>query len=229
MIHALQANLEKEWAAGDDQERVNLAMIGAYILIAFAGSFQGHEVFLVDTHGLLKYADEEHSERGDCFVVIPLLGRYKTEVTEGYHLSPLAARSNSGLEIEQWVKRLAWAKRRQGIFHGPAFSHHQGTILDDRWLELEILDRIALVQQEKPGVVRPDIQVHEEYGISRSFRRGATTEARNVKVDEEDIKLMNRWRNFEEAKGRRPRMQMQDHYSDISQSIPSLLRFSKAL
>jgi hypothetical protein len=54
-------------------------------------------------------------------------------------------------------------------------------------------------------------------------------EARNVKVDEEDIKLMNRWRNFEEAKGKRPRMQMQDHYSDISQSIPSLLRFSKAL
>jgi len=127
------------------------------------------------------------------------------------------------------VKRLAWEKERQGITHGPAFSHHQGDILDDRWLELEILDRIALVQQQKPDIVRPDIQVHEEYGISRSFCQGATTEARNVKVSKEDIKLMNRWHNFEEAKGRRPCLQMQDHYLDISQSIPSLLRFSKAL
>jgi len=174
-------------------------MIGAYILIAFAGFFRGHEVFLVDTYGLLKYSDQEHVERGERFVIIPLLGRYKTEVTEGYHLTPLVARSNSGLEIERWIKRLAWAKKRQGILHGPAFSHCQGEILDGRWLELEILDRIALVQHEKPDIVCPDVQVHKEYGILWSFRRGATTEARNMQVDEEDIKLMNQWRNFEEA------------------------------
>jgi hypothetical protein len=229
LMHALQSLLETEWEEKDERGRVDLAMIGAYILIAFAGSFRGHEVFLVDTYGLLKYAKDKHVERGEKFVIIPLLGKYKTENTEGYHLTPLSAKTTSGLEIERWVKRLAWAKERQGITHGPAFSHSQGSILDDRWLELEILDRIARVQQRRPDVVKPDVQVHEEHGISRSFRRGATTEARNVRVDEEDIKLMNRWRNFEEAKGRRPRMQMQDHYSDISQSIPSLLRFSKAL
>jgi len=32
LIHALQANLEREWVIGDERERVNLAMIGAYIL-----------------------------------------------------------------------------------------------------------------------------------------------------------------------------------------------------
>jgi len=229
LMHALQRLLEREWEDSGEKERVNLAMIGAYIMIAFTGTFRGHEVFLVDTFGLLKYAREDHVERGERFVVVPLLGRYKTENTEGYHLTPLIARTNSGLEIERWVKRLAWVKERQGITHGPAFSHHRGEILDERWLELEILERIAVIQQERPDIVKPDVLVHEEYGISRSFRRGATTEARNVKVDEEDIKLMNRWRNFEEAKGRRPRMQMQDHYSDITQSIPSLLRFSKAL
>jgi hypothetical protein len=229
LMHALHTNLEREWEASDEKDRVDLAMIGAYVLIAFTGSFHGHEVFLVDTFSLLKYAWEEHVEQGERFVVVPLLGRYKTENTEGYHLTPLAARTASGLEVERWEKRLAWAKEKQGIAHGPAFSHHRGEVLDERWLELEILDGIAVVQQHKPDIVRPDVQVHEEYGISRLFRRGATTEARNVKVDEEDIKLMNCWRNFEEAKGRRPRMQMQDHYSDISQSIPSLLRFLKAL
>jgi len=71
--------------------------------------------------------------------------------------------------------------------------------------------------------------LYEEFGISRSFRRGATTEARNQKVSENDINLMNRWRNFEKAGGKRPRMWMQDHYLDIALMIPSLLRFSQAL
>jgi hypothetical protein len=85
------------------------------------------------------------------------------------------------------------------------------------------------IQQSRPDLIPLEVNVHEEYGISRSFRWGATTEARNKWVDEEDINLMNRWRTFESAKGRRPRMKMQDHYSDIAQMVPSLLRFSKSL
>lgn len=104
-----------------------------------------------------------------------------------------------------------------------------GLVLDIRWLELEILDRFVSIQQAKPEIISQDINVYEDYGISRSFRRGATTEARNKRVGEEDINLMNRWRTFESAKGKRPRMRMQDHYSDIAQMVPSLLKFSKAL
>jgi len=56
-MKAYQETLEKEWqeSEGDDKERVKLALLGAYAMIAFAGSFRGHEVFLVDTYGLLKY------------------------------------------------------------------------------------------------------------------------------------------------------------------------------
>jgi hypothetical protein len=84
LMHALQSLLETEWEEKDERGRVDLAMIGAYILIAFAGSFRGHEVFLVDTYGLLKYAKDKHVERGEKFVIIPLLGKYKTENTEDY-------------------------------------------------------------------------------------------------------------------------------------------------
>jgi len=181
---AFQIEMERDWQEEKTiEKRIQLAMIGAYALIAFGGSFRGHEVFLVDTFGLVKYASQRLSEKGMEFVMIPLLGRYKTENAERYHLTPLALRSKSGLEFGRWVSRLADAK----------------------------------------------MQVYEEFGISRSFRRGATTEARNQQVPESDINLMNRWRNFEKAGGKRPRMRMQDHYSDISLMIPSLLRFSKAL
>jgi hypothetical protein len=125
--------------------------------------------------------------------------------------------------------RLVWAKEMQRVYHGPVFADNKGKRIDSTWLEVEILDRFALIQQRHPKIIPMDVHVYEEYGISRSFRRGATTEARNKRVSEEDINLMNRWRNFESAKGKRPRMRMQDHYSDISHSIPSLLRFSKAL
>jgi len=229
VMKALQAILEREWQLGGVTERLDLALLGAYALIAFAGSFRGHEVFLVDAHGLLKYAVEERYERGEKFVMIPLLGRYKTEAHESYHLTPLAAETDSGLQIETWVQRLVWAKQTQSISHGPAFSKVAGRVLDSRWVEMELLDRFARIQQENPEIISPDVQVYEEYGISRSFRRGATTEARNQKVSDADIDLMNRWRNFEAARGKRPRMRMQDHYSDIKQLVPSLLRFSKAL
>ncbi len=111
---------------------------------------------------------------------------------------------------------------------GPAFSARDGTSLY-AWYERELLDRITVVQQREPDLVEVDVVVSEEYGISRSFRRGATSEARARGVDPADIDLTNRWRNFEEAKGRRPRMAMRDHYSDIRLLVPALIKFSEGL
>jgi hypothetical protein len=167
VMKALQALLEKEWQHSNNiSHRLDLALLGAYALITFAGSFRGHEVFLVDTYGLLKYAAEERFERGEKFVMVPLLGKYQTEAHESYHLTPLAAKTSSGLEIESWVHRLAWAKHTQAISHGPAFSKTSGKLLDSRWVEMEILDRLSQIQQENPEIISPDVQVYEEYGIS---------------------------------------------------------------
>lgn len=68
---------------------------------------------------------------------------------------------------------------------------------------MEILDRFCNIQSTEPSIIPAGVQVYEEYGIARSFRRGATSEARNKKVDQSDIDLMNRWRNFENAWGKR--------------------------
>jgi hypothetical protein len=85
-------------------------------------------------------------------------------------------------------------------------------------------------QQEKDStVIKPDVLVYKEYGISQSFRQEAATEARNQRISESDINMMNRWRNFKKSGGKRPQMRMQDHYSGIALMIPSLLHFSQAL
>jgi len=60
LMLAFQAGLESEWQdAQTTAKRVQLAMIGAYALIAYGGSFRGHEVFLVDSFGLVKYASKK--------------------------------------------------------------------------------------------------------------------------------------------------------------------------
>jgi hypothetical protein len=72
-------------------------------------------------------------------------------------------------------------------------------------------------------IIKPDVQVYEEYGISRSFRWEGTSEACNQKVSVADVDLMNRWRNFDNARVKRRHMCMQHHYSNIYLMVPSLL------
>jgi hypothetical protein len=43
------------------------------------------------------------------------------------------------------------------------------------------------------------------------------------------VTLINRWRVFENARGRRPTLAMKDHYSDIQILLPELVKFSLAL
>jgi hypothetical protein len=91
------------------------------------------------------------------------------------------------------------------------------------------LVRLESIQQEEDNLIPSSVDVYEAYGVSRSFRRGSTTRAQNRKVDEMDIVRNNRWRTEERAKGMQPRLQMMHHYTDVKQSLESLLRYSAAL
>jgi hypothetical protein len=105
LMHAFLESLEKEWSAADRQGKIDVASIGAYAAFAFCGSFRGPEVFLVDLHGLIKYTQENFQVDGKDFIIVPLLGRFKNELGDQYHLIPSlrlrnrGSRSNFGLSI----------------------------------------------------------------------------------------------------------------------------------
>jgi hypothetical protein len=160
---------------------------------------------------------------------LPLLGRYKGEMHQRYHLTPLVATTDSGIPVQLWLERLAEVWRETGRSHGPAFGNQRGEVLEASFIEEKIFDLLFNLRANEPASVPPDEDFGEEFGISRSFCRGATSTARVRKLPEEVINLTNRWRKFEQAKGRRPRLTMQDHYSDIKILIPELVAFSKAL
>lgn len=233
LIHAFFKLLETEWREASSLiERSKLASIGAYVAIAFCGSFRGAEVFLVDLDGLRKYLETpmfEKSLNNVEYVIIPLLGFFKGETGIQYHLTPLVARTSSGIEVKKWVIRLVGVREEAGILNGPAFCDSYGNIAKTKIYENAILERFSIIQRWENSPIAKNINVYEDYGVSRSFRRGSTSEARIRGVDDREVDLINRWRNHENAKGRKPRRAMRDHYSDIEILVPGLLAYSLAL
>ncbi len=114
-------------------------------------------------------------------------------------------------------------------FRGPAFGNADGNIISTRLTEGLLRERLQSIKERHPGTIPEDVDCYEDFGISWSFQRGATSTAQARGVGKELIDLINRWRKFEGAKGRRPALGMQNHYSDIEILIPELVKFSQAL
>jgi hypothetical protein len=126
-IHGLLNMLNGEWALAERWiDRHKIACAGAFIFIAFCGSFRGNKVFLTNPFGLAKYSVELAAAD---HVVVPLLGKYKGEAHHRYHLTPLAAVTNSGIEVRTWVGHLVEIQHAVGRSHGPAFGDWQGNLL----------------------------------------------------------------------------------------------------
>jgi hypothetical protein len=228
-MHALQDTLEREWTEAIDPKLKKLvASIGTYSIIAFCGSFRGCKVFLVDSHGLRKYLAELKAPEKN-YVIIPLLGRFKGETGDRYHLTPLAAETLSGLHVRDWIKCLVFIRETEGRLRGPAFCGEDGEIATTKHYELAIMDRLVSIQEKYDHLIPKEMDVYEEFGVSRSFWRGATSAARVRGVSDRQIDLIDHWRLFESARGKRPQLSMQDHYSDIQILIPELTMFSRAL
>lgn len=227
VMSALMDLFDSEWTTATTlAQRDLVASVATYAVIAFCGSFRGNEVFLTDLHGLRKYLRDL---KGENYVIVPLLGRFKGEQHSRYHLTPLAAETNSGLKVREWIRRLVQVKEDMGRVKGPAFQDAVGGIMSSRVIEGALRERLQYLKEASPGLIPSDVDCFEDFGISRSFRRGATSTARTRGVTDKYVNLINRWRKFEGARGRRPTLAMQDHYSDIAILIPELVIFSQAL
>jgi len=121
-MHQLLETLDSDWQQATPENRSIFSSIGAFCVVAFCGSFRGPEMFLVDLYGLHKYGKSDlKTSAGKEYVIIPLLGRFKNELGEQYHLTPLIATTSSGLKIRMWIKRFLESCTREGRTRGPAF------------------------------------------------------------------------------------------------------------
>ena len=230
VIHKMVEGLEEEYeVAKTADEKEKVADILVFVLAAFLAGLRGGEVTKLIL-GEVRNVFEEARYHHKCpHVVLPLRGRFKGETGETYHMIAVSAETDSGLKIGKWVKIGLELKERRGLVRGYYFTDRKGRKLEAGELEPDVLDRIERVQTRYPELIRTSIDVHEEYGVSRSFRRGSNSEAQNRGVSEADIERNNRWRKVDRAGARKVKLRMRDHYTDILVALESFLRYSQAL
>jgi hypothetical protein len=132
-------------------------------------------------------------------VVAPLLGWFKNELGERYHLILIVEKMKSGLEPRKWLEWLVAVRQEEGRSNGPAFCDETGRVVYSRNYEDVFIDVLSEIQEERPDLIPATIDV-TDHGLSRSWRRSSTSAALARGVDAKDIDFMNRWRTVENAR-----------------------------
>ena len=88
---------------------------------------------------------------------------------------------------------------------------------------------IAKARDKNPRLV-PAVVEGTDFSLWRSPRRGAVLETTNHGVDASKvIELVNCWRKKEATKGSEPGLPMRQVYTQVRNTLPVMLEFSRAL
>ena len=193
------------------------------------GGLRGEEVVMFSYEGLRKYVVEalEHPEHPH--VPVTLLGRFKGETGDRYHIMPIALVSKSGVTPVIWIVRLLELYEQLGIQKGWVFRTKKGDQAKQSDYEGIFFEGLRRIQEDCPDLIGADVNVEEDYALSRSLRRTSTTQARNEQISDKIVEENNRWRKAERAKGRMPSLPMRLAYADVKLSLKTRLEYSSRL
>ena len=164
-------------------------------------------------------------------VCAPLLGRFKSEYGEQKHMLRMVNVSKSGIDFWQWLEWLVFVlqKEERHKVAGPAFCHPDGSMLDSKYFNQELIILLERLKFEHSHLFDGMEDVGRDYGVSWSFRRGANLRATEEGVSDKVCNLVNRWSSFEAKKGKRPNMSMAQRYLEAKLIIKRTLVYSRLL
>jgi hypothetical protein len=202
---ALLTRLEERWMAlpnGNLKDDTLGAL--AYSSLLFTNALRGNEGFKLELSGLLIAI---LTEDGDTLkfphVVAPLLGRFKGRDGEQLHLLFMVPVIHSGIKVRCYLEWLVARRLEQGLLRGPAFCDQSGKEIGSGLYEDLILGVLHALQDWEMAQASNDhkllegVDIDERYGIFRSFKRGAITQAQ-----EEGNGEKWRWRKVGRLVGR---------------------------
>ena len=112
---------------------------------------------------------------------------------------------------------------------GPAFCDPKGLVLSSSDFDQELHRVLVSIQIDMPDLIDKSISVEDRFSIYRSLRRGATTRATELEIDERIVNMNNRWRKFQNRNGGMPNLPMGELYTDMLGSLKSRTAFSRQL
>ena len=136
---------------------------------------RGSEGFLLDLAGL-----EEHWGKQD-YLIIPLLGRVKGEISDFAHLVPCIPKTLSGIDVNRVLERLMKIKVELGYRDGTTISSIDGKLLGAKYvnsLMLEILEGLLFAEPELFSTDLKDVNdLPRFYQCFRTYRKMSATRA----------------------------------------------------
>jgi hypothetical protein len=130
------------------------------------------------------------------------------------------------VELRWWLEQLIRVREEEGFVNGPEFGNRRGEVVLMSEYDAMLHYFLGRIQSEHSQIIDPSDMVETAYSFFRSFRRTAEGPARAAELDVSVQDAMNRWRKIEEAKGKRPRFNMVDHYSHARDLMSVTWRYS---
>ena len=209
--------------------------MGCTAMCGWLGALRGNEIMFADLGGIVALIPKAKRETKYPHAPLVLQGKFKTSLGFTKHVFFLSLKTRSAFEshIGIWTERIVKLREREGRCSGWMFAVKEGKTkgqaLPMSCMEQTMHEILEGIQERRPDLIPSELDVKDGYGFFRSFRRGATTEARNRRLPKELIDLNNGWRMVEASIGKHTTADMLAYYTELSLAVASLVRFSGTL
>ena len=229
VIQEVKRLLEVEWNGvhkGSAEERRKIAELGVWFIVGFCCGMRGEEMMLIELAGTRNSLESMLDSHGYFKVV--LSGRTKGNQVSGSKFSfpCVNVTSGTGLNPGTWIKRLVEIRSKESYESGRLF-YRGVTPTKMSHYESDFFDVLYKVQANSDAISN-QVEVADAYGMMRSSRRGATAHARNMKVKNDVIEAVHRWRREAFGGGGAIRLDLIDVYTSLDALSPTLLEYSSA-
>eukprot|EP00536_Pseudo-nitzschia_multiseries_P013694 jgi/Psemu1/36047/gm1.36047_g len=160
-------------------------------------------------------------------VPLALSGSFKNQTLLQLFTHPLAPKTKKGRNIlGWWFQRMKDFGKMENIKSGSLFMNEEqnwcATIAD---LDRPFHDILEVVQCHHASIIDSSVVVEDAYRAYRLFRRGATSAAKNGRLDASTINANNHGRT-QTSRNRSKPNSMFHHYTTANAIIPTFIRFS---
>ena len=169
VLHKILGHLDREWGeARTNEARKGVAEIAMFLIAGFCLGLRGEEVVEMDIAGFLTYYEAGRSHLAHPHVMVPLLGRFKGETGERWHLLPIVWRTLSGIEAGIWATRMKASLEERRRLHGFVYSDKKGKQTKASTLEPRFYEQLHWVRIRYPDLFPPNVNIEDNFGIPRS-------------------------------------------------------------
>jgi hypothetical protein len=126
--------------------------------LSYVLALRGEELPMMDLAGTRLNSTKGKVHPKTTHGVVALLGRFKNETGEKYHLMPVLMVTKLGLTPMMWVNRMLEWYEEAGIESGPVFRTKRGECAKYVDYEHEFLTRMAMMQERNPEMFAKPVQ-----------------------------------------------------------------------